>query len=89
MAAEEAERNGERMASASPASSRPSSFFPSAPSSPQVGGGNTEDREHASRSPASAARETSRVVSGSITANDERLDSLKQMFGVARMNAAR
>jgi hypothetical protein len=89
MAAEEAERNGEHMVSASPASSRPSSFFPSAPSSPKVGGENTEDSDHASRSPISATRESSRVVSESLKANDERLDSLKQMFGVSRMNVAR
>lgn len=87
MAAEEAERNGEQMASGSPVSSRPSSFFPSAPSSPKIGGRLSDGRELASDSPSRDSG--SRNVSGSTSANDEKLDSLKQMFGVSRMNVAR
>jgi cytoskeleton-associated protein 5 len=80
LAAEEADRNASGVPG-SPPSSRPMSVFPSAPSSPKVDGNLHLDHTDASKSPSSRlAKTASRVTSG--TANDPRLDSLKQMFGV-------
>lgn len=82
LASEEADRQAAHSRPSSPTASRPVSYFPSAPSSPR-----TTTAEH---SPSGKNRNSSpRVSSSAITAGDERLDSLKQMFGVSRLNAAR
>lgn len=88
LAAEEAERAGTQTSPLSPGSSRQTPSIPNASSSPRLSEDLTEGQKHSRASPGRVQREAGRATSGSVIANDEKLDSLKQMFGVSKVSSA-
>lgn len=90
LAGEETERAGLRSAPSSPQGLRPSSYVsPTDLSSlPDASHERLSNRASDADYP-SPARNGSRVSSGAGMANDEKLDSLKEMFGVSRLSVAK